>query len=643
MVKLERTFWLSTVLVAIGAGLYFRLTGFYKWPLSVDEYYIYRSMTFILESGLPQFPCGGYYARGLLYQYIVAPLLFVGISPEAALRGVSVVCNIAMLPAAYLLARNVGGRRIAAMALIVLALSTWEIEMSRFGRIYAPFQMVFMWYVYHAYMLITRLDLKRWRWLFALSIIGPFLWEGAIVLALFNFLLILVERKCGTVKHILGSSLIFLATVGFLTTNFRFLGMQPTHLSTVPATSLSFVDRVENFLQSIMPVLMGSPISVIIFLALLLSLLIFVGRALIRSSLSATEKTTLAVSSIALMANQLLLAALVLAGAMLVDWIRLETLRRREVRHVAIVMIVASVCFVVFAVIGDYAPTLSSRVRVLINFPDILYTVVYPWLFAIPVMAIVLVLLTAVASWFCLIRDNSSSPGVRLLIAFALLAIAVIGTIPTKYHEIRYSFFLYPLLICISGYAIGRIGQLVQRRHPSLLTLMPVSFLLLFLYSSDFAFDHLVKIDSHDANYRIGYSPHRARQYYPRMDFRGPAEYVNEHAGDADAIVFSSVVYSQYLKNPNFVYLDKVDARYDGQVCGDDQIERWANLPLLNSTSEVVSTIRSDESRATWIIVDQQTSMTERWKNFLKENSDGKEVYKSTDDRTSVYLYSPAK
>lgn len=333
-------------------------------------------MTFILDSGLPQFPCGGYYTRGLLYQYIIVPLLYVGISPEAALRAVAIICNILMLPAAYLLARRVGGTRIAAAVLIVLALSTWEIEMSRFGRMYAPFQMIFMWYVYHAYLLVSRLDLKRWRWLFALSIIGPFLWEGAIVLALFNFVLFLVERKSGSAKHIVGAILIFLLTVGFLRTDFRFFGMQRPHLSSIPATTMSGLDRVESYIQSITPILIDSPISVAMFLILLLSLVIFISRALRRSSLSVTELIVLVISSITLMANQLLLTAFVLAAAGLVDWIRPETLRKREVQHVAMIMLAVCAFYVVSAIFGDYAPTLTSRLRVLIAFPDILYTTV---------------------------------------------------------------------------------------------------------------------------------------------------------------------------------------------------------------------------------------------------------------------------
>ena len=40
-----------------------------------------------------------------------------------------------------------GGRDVGLIAVAVLALSVWEIEIGRFGRMYAPFQALFAWYI----------------------------------------------------------------------------------------------------------------------------------------------------------------------------------------------------------------------------------------------------------------------------------------------------------------------------------------------------------------------------------------------------------------------------------------------------------------------------------------------------------------
>lgn len=57
--------WLFVLAAAVLFGVWIRFKGFGTWPLAVDEYYIYRSVSFILDSGMPAYPCGGYYTRGL--------------------------------------------------------------------------------------------------------------------------------------------------------------------------------------------------------------------------------------------------------------------------------------------------------------------------------------------------------------------------------------------------------------------------------------------------------------------------------------------------------------------------------------------------------------------------------------------------
>jgi hypothetical protein len=211
-------------LISVAIGLYFRLNGFSKWPLAVDEYYIYRSVQFILDNGLPAFPCGGFYTRGILYQYLAAFFIGLGITPEAALRGITIASSLIMLPAAYIIAKELGGYRSAAVVLVILSLSAWQIEMARFARMYAPFQALFLWYVYHGYFLVTRNQLTRWRWLLLLSLAAPFVWEGGIFLSLFNFIPILMGIAYYRWRHLAASIAIFCITFVYLSTNFRFLG-----------------------------------------------------------------------------------------------------------------------------------------------------------------------------------------------------------------------------------------------------------------------------------------------------------------------------------------------------------------------------------------------------------------------------------
>ena len=80
------------------AGLYARFKGLGTWPLGVDEFYISRSIDNVLRSGLPEYECGGYYPRGLVFQYVVAALRLTGLTPEFAGRLVTAVSSLAYCP-----------------------------------------------------------------------------------------------------------------------------------------------------------------------------------------------------------------------------------------------------------------------------------------------------------------------------------------------------------------------------------------------------------------------------------------------------------------------------------------------------------------------------------------------------------------
>lgn len=639
MAKVKHAVWFAASLIALSAGIYFRVIGFYEWPLAADEYYIYRSMTFILDTGLPQFPCGGYYARGLLYQYLTVPLLHFGASPEAALRSVAILSGLSMLPAAYYLARRIGGFPIAAAVLVILSLSAWEIEMSRFGRMYAPFQALFMWYVYHAYRLITERDIGRWRWLITLSIIGPFVWEGAIVLAIFNFFPILLDRKLASTRYILGAGTVLASSALFLSTNFRFLNSErPPTIET--ATDQSSAGHLDNFLGSLIPTLINSPIWMTVFALLLCVLVVLVWRAILRADLTMLEILVLVVANIVLAANQLLLTAILITGAALAGWIRPEVAKYQEVRHVILAMFLISLFFVLTAAFGDIAPSLTSRMQILIAFPDILNSIAYPWILSTPLMTVGLVFLALIAMLACFSDNSSKGSGLRLLLAYALAAVTIIGAIPTSYNETRYTFFLYPLLVCIAGYAVYVISEKLASWRPEIIWIPPIMFVALFLVSSDFAYSHLTTISSYETNFRMGYSKRLTRHYYPRADFRSPAEYVNENSKAEDTVIVSSVSFTEYLNDTDYVYLDESETRYRNQACPNTRRERWSDLPLLGTTSELASIDAGTGTRPTWFVIDQQTSQTEEWAKFQKQQTSMQPAYRSPDNRTVVFKQS---
>jgi 4-amino-4-deoxy-L-arabinose transferase-like glycosyltransferase len=67
----------AVLLLAIGWGLFVRFDGLGSRPLVDDEYFSVTSVEYILQKGVPEFPSGGYYVRGLPLQYLQAASVHV--------------------------------------------------------------------------------------------------------------------------------------------------------------------------------------------------------------------------------------------------------------------------------------------------------------------------------------------------------------------------------------------------------------------------------------------------------------------------------------------------------------------------------------------------------------------------------------
>src|SRR5919109_300710 len=219
--------------LALAAGTYFRLKGLAKSPFGIDEYYIASSVRNILQHGLPQFDCGGYYTRGLLLQYLVAPLFKYGSNDELYFRLITVISNLLAIPALYLLGQRIAGKVVACFVVVLFSVSVWETEMARFARMYAPFQMLFAWYLYFLYKALILKDAAARKWMYWVSFISIFVYEGAIFLVILNFIPLIVDAKKIRLSEYFASIIIFTIAYQFITTAWEGLGAQnylPTDL-----------------------------------------------------------------------------------------------------------------------------------------------------------------------------------------------------------------------------------------------------------------------------------------------------------------------------------------------------------------------------------------------------------------------------
>ena len=139
---------------AVGWGLFVRFNGLGSRPLAEDEYFSITSVQYILHKGVPEFPTGGYYVRGLPLQYLQAASVRLFGDNEFAHRLPAALFGVLTLVLTFYYARIFLPWLLALACVAMLAVSGWEIEFGRFSRMYAPFQCItlaFFLAYYYAY------------------------------------------------------------------------------------------------------------------------------------------------------------------------------------------------------------------------------------------------------------------------------------------------------------------------------------------------------------------------------------------------------------------------------------------------------------------------------------------------------------
>ena len=560
---------------AILFGLYGRFKGIGTWPLGVDEFYISRSIDHILASGLPRFPCGGYYTRGLLFQYLVAALRLSGQSPEFAGRLVASVSSLLMLPAAYLLGKRVQGPLTGWLAVILLLVSIWEIEMARFGRMYAPFQAEFVWYLLFYLRYTVDKNAAALRWMIALSIVGVLTWEGGTLLGVANLFAVLQAHDHGRLKAADWRRLVglvgVLALLYLASRDLRDLGASVAAPEASAAADTSEPSAHIAFMSIFK--LPGWWITIFLIpLAFAIPTARFIGSYRDRLlTFAGLWLIVLAAVGHAFTAVMSLLVLMQLTE--LIDWRELVFGRGRVFTLMLLALLLSWLAYNQFS--GGQSP------QALFSFPDIWQRIVRPWGRTMPILTVTI--LIAASYWFCKLltdRDQIAKP-IASLFNLLFLLIVTVAAIPTNRIETRYTFFLYPLMIVIALAAVLEVLRLIgmHKKVPAaLLTGVP---LLCFAATEDFRIKDVVHVDSAAVNFRVGMPDARADHYYPRNDVRGVGLWLSTHVQPGDVVVSGIPNVDQYYDGFDYFYLDEEDNRYDAYVCADDRTERWSNHQVL--------------------------------------------------------------
>jgi hypothetical protein len=589
------TRWLLPLaVVAIAIGAYARFIGIGTWPLAIDEYYIARSIENILRVGFPEYVCGGFYTRGILFQYVAALLQLSGASPELAPRLIAAVCGLLTLPAVYLLGKRIGSTSIGWLGVIILALSIWEIEMSRFGRMYAPFQTVFVWYLVHFVKYTVDDNRRSLLWMIALSILGVLVWEGGALLGLANLFSPFMRRPAG---KLLRRDWIYLGGMIALFLPMYYWAMNDLrYASDVPALPDGFDFDAE---------LAGEPTSTarVLSMAGFAPFMLAFALVPLLCALPALgwiwklrERWLAAVGLLAVVAaaalHQLLAAAailLLLLLTRLISWGELKS--RNGVMLVAAIAAFTAFWLVVGILTLDVAaiqpPALAHLAYEFVRFPDVVMAIARPWYRAAPFLGLGLALLIGFASVRAVVRE-SASIDVRTLLALLIILLLAASMTDAPRAETRYIYFAYPLIIVIALFAIHEVVKLLVTRRRVISAGTAGVALLSFSASEDFQPYHLRDVDSYWANFRIGMPSGVASHYHPRSDIRAAGEWLSKNARDPDMLVvnaFPGVDF--YFKGFDYTFVSLDHQRYRAYACEHGTRERWGSHPLLDELTDI--------------------------------------------------------
>jgi hypothetical protein len=576
-----RSLLVLTVL-AVCVGLYGRFIGLGLWPFGVDEFYISRSIDNILRTGLPEFMCGGYYTRGIIYQYVVSGLRITGVMPEMAGRIVSAISSVGAFPAVYLLGKRLRGPVAGLLAVCILALSIWEIEMARFARMYAPFQTVFLWYLVFFFRYTVDHERRALAPMILLSFLGVALWEGGALMGVVNLLPPFINHESGRLRQ---RSWIYLIGMGAV--------LALLYLSTLDLRG--FADLPPGYVESGV----GAPQANWLFQTLTrhstwlaaFSIPLAAGVANLKWIRQMWPRWLTVLGLIASLTAMLLhqfalvigLIILLLLGRF-VDW---RELTSRSALYFWATLI-ASAAF--WIALGHFAePGLGAKfpllVQQLLGFPDVLEKIARPWARSIPRTGAVLALALGGMVLRTILRPTEQTSNDRSLLIVAVAVILVVGAASMERLETRYTFFLYPVLLLVG---ISAVSTLIDSRvHAKSIAQACTCLIVIvaFVATDDFKPHHLLTIDTAATNFRHGMGPFERDHYYPRNDIRGTADWLRNHVHPGD-LVFSSVpsLVAYYAHIDSF-FLDDNDPRYEAYVCNHGSSERWSNLPLVYSSA----------------------------------------------------------
>lgn len=627
--------WVGLVVVILGIAALATLARFHDLggaPLAEDEYYTTRGIEWIIATGLPAIPDGGYYTRGLLFQYLAAGAAGLFGADVFAYRLPAVIFGLLLCLTAFFYARRFAGVAIGLTVAVLLLLSSWEVEFSRFIRFYTLFQMVVLLY-------LIALDKAYfearagWRYVpHAVLLLGGFAHELAILLAPLLFLPLLpacTRLRLGTIPAWLGFAVVSLivtvavgiVTVGVDAPNYGVIDRFPADYggsvlageSRLALPSLPFFRLLESPLQHVFVLGLIAAAMVMAFVAqkqwgsrrfewpdLLLALALLaavfhlfatVGLLLVwafarydlwRLTAQPPRRLVMLGFTLAIMAGWTAMALAMPERLFTPDVVRRWQMDVNQP--------------------GELGAVLRALWSTFFGLPDFYRTTLRPFATELPELALVLVVALV---WFVIAHRHDSipdllrHPGAFMIYWALIMALFSVGDSTSRYW--------FPLLPVIYTFVAVGLAEAFTRFWPQAVPggqhgACAVA-LALFMLGPDFNPRHLLDVGNDAVRYRTGPFSHLEDTWYPRPDIRTAASTVESWRAEfpnARIVVENLPALSHYMRGSHAIYFARDYGRFASYSREQGRRERWSGERLLSTPKELVDYARPAEEL--WLV-----------------------------------------
>ena len=600
-------FLLLILWISVLIGFYLRIKGLsYGGFTNSDEYYIAKSVHNILKYGVPQYPLGGYYTRGLIYQYLSAFLLLTGVKEVLALRIIPLIFNMLAIPALYLLGKKLGGKIIAVLIVVLFSFSILEIEYARLARYYTPFQTLFIWYIYFLYKVVLENDYKSFKWMLILSFASIFMYEGSVFMVILNFVPFIFNKVKFGISKIAVPVVIFI--IGFLYLSFDFRNYNvtnylPRDINLAKNGSFLPIDIPHLFIQTF------SGLSWYILFLIPLAFCAFYGVYLFKN------KNDIRINFIFLFLA--LLSLFNLYGIIfisflifyLINWIKFENLKDKRFYFLIAILFLNFVFYLIYGMSStswirffpeESSISINKIFWVFINYPNFYEKIFLPWFLPMPKFIALCFLFVSggviINLFKSIIENKTGITGINLLLAIVIFLISLVGILKTPYNDARYTFFLYPLVLVIVLISMKIAAESLIKKEIFKNAVFIIFVILFVALSADYYPYHLLHISSKEIRYRTIYNHRLANIYYYDEDYTTPAMVINKKMKSSDIIITTQATIEYYLKKLDYDYINYEDAEFPIRARLKGKKEVWTNANLIYTEKDLLELLKNSKS-----------------------------------------------